>query len=57
MFAPRRPAHAIVLIDVVGSQGLSYLDPAEPVEDQPLEITDTQFLKVWTGHMLVARNP
>jgi len=55
MLVPRRPAHAIVLVGVVGVEGLLYLDPAEPPRDQPLEISATSLVKVWTGHTLVAK--
>jgi hypothetical protein len=55
MFVPRRPAHAIVLVGLVGVEGFLYLDPAEPRREQPFEISATNLVKVWTGHTLVAK--
>lgn len=55
MAAPRRPAHAIVLVASDDGASFSYLDPAMPPGQQPRTIGEMELVKIWTGQTLVAR--
>lgn len=53
---PGRP-HAIVLIGVTEEDAYIYLDPAGAAEDQPLAFMEDDFVRQWTGEMVVVEVP
>ena len=55
--APRRPAHAVILVGINSTGALQYLDPADPADKQPFAMSEAELVKAWTGQLLIARRP
>jgi hypothetical protein len=48
-----RAQHAIVLISLTEDDQFLYLDPAEPLQVQPLEFSEDELVEQWTGELIV----
>lgn len=53
---PNRP-HAIVLVGMTGDDTFVYLDPCERTEAQPLAFSEDDFVRQWTGELVVVAVP
>lgn len=47
----------MVLVEAVEPEGVLYLDPYYPSNDQPFSLTDDELLEAWTGHVVIPTLP
>lgn len=45
--------HAVVLIGMTDDDSFLYLDPAEPLEAQPLAFSEDELVQQWSGELIV----
>ncbi|MCC6554055.1 MAG: hypothetical protein IT372_13690 [Polyangiaceae bacterium] len=52
---PFEIGHAIVMTEATPT-GFRYLDPAEPPDGQPFHLPEDQFVRIWTGQVIIPRD-